>query len=414
MSTLVDFDPFAAEVTSDPYPWYELLLSEGPVRWIPSRDLWMVTGYDQVASVVRDPSAYSSSLGYAALAAGAMSRDGSDSTGMLGVDTSTVRMLISTDPPDHTRIRRLLSRAFTPKAIAELEPRLRGLCDELVAAMLANAAAGDADLVRDLAIPFPVTVIAELLGIPPERRGDFRRWSDALSGALSGDWDPAEAQDAALELVSFMAEVVEQRRARPGADLISRLVAGMDEEDPDALSAEEIMVIAILLLVAGNETTTNLIGNVAAALAGHPQQAERLRTNPDLVPAAIEEVLRWDSPVQGVLRGTTRAISLAGVELPAGAVVLVCFAAANRDPSRFPEPGRFDIGRRLGDQVAFGHGIHFCLGAHLARLEARLAFECLLGAGARLEPGGGAVRTTGFMLRGFTRYPLVSARAARE
>jgi cytochrome P450 len=413
MSTLVDFDPFCAEVVNDPYPWYEQLLRESPVRWIPSRELWMVTGYDQVASVVRDPSVYSSGLGYAALMAGAMNRDRRHVGGTLGVDTTALRMLISTDPPDHTRIRRLLSRAFTPKAIADLEPRLRAVCGEFVEGLLANAAGVGADLVSDLAIPFPVTVIAELLGIPAERRGDFRRWSDALSGALSGDWDPAEAQAAGHELVSFMAEVVEQRRAHPGSDLIGRLMAGMAQDDPDALTVAEIMMIAILLLVAGNETTTNLIGNAAAALTGHPEQADRLRACPELLPAAIEEVLRWDSPVQGTLRGTTRATSLAGVELPAGAVVLVCFAAANRDPSRFDEPGRFDIARRPGDHFAFGHGIHFCLGAHLARLEARLAFERLINAGIRLTPDEGAVRTTGFMLRGFTRYPVLSAQAAK-
>jgi cytochrome P450 len=323
------------------------------------------------------------------------------------MDTASLRMLISTDPPDHTRIRRLLSRAFTPKAVTELEPRLRVICDELVETMVANAAAGEADLVRDLAIPFPVIVIAELLGVPAQRRADFRHWSDALSGALSGDWDPADAQVAGLELVTFMAEEVERRRVDPGNDLISRLVAGSSAEDPEGLTAEEITVIAILLLVAGNETTTNLIGNVAGALAAHPEQANRLWVAPDLLPAAIEEVLRWDSPVQGILRGTTRETSLAGVELPAGATVLVCFAAANRDPSHFDQPDLFDIGRRSNDHFAFGNGIHFCLGASLARLEARLAFESIRNAGMRLAPSEGMVRGgSGFMLRGFSRFPL--------
>jgi cytochrome P450 len=412
VNTLVDFDPFSAEVVADPYPWYEQLQRQGPVQRIPTRDLWMVTGYDQVATVLRDPSTYSSSLGYAALSTGAMSREPSDMRGMLGVDATDLRMLISTDPPDHTRVRRLLSRVFTPRAIAELEPRLRAICDELVEGLLARAQSSGADLVSDLAVPFPVTVIAELLDIPSDRRSDFRRWSEALVGALSGDMDVLEAQAAGRELFSFMTEVVEERRARPGSDLISRLVVGGDQDDPDALNVEEITLIAILLLAAGNETTTNLIGNAAAALSAHPAQADLLRASPDLLPAVIEEVLRWDSPVQGLFRGTTRATTLADAELPAGALVLVCFAAANRDPEHFNDPNRFDINRRPGDHFAFGHGIHFCLGASLARLEARVCFEQLFKVGTRLEPRGGAVRTTGFMLRGFTKYP-VSAPGAR-
>jgi cytochrome P450 len=409
MTLLADFDPFSAEVVADPYPWYGQLLQEGPVQWIPSRELWLVTGYDEVASVMRDPDSYSSALGYAALGAGAMNRDRSDARGILGVDTASLRMLISTDPPDHTRVRRLLSRAFTPRAIAGLEPRMRGVCGELVAEATRVAAGGRADLVRDLAIAFPVTVIAELLGIPPERRDDFRRWSDAMSGVLSGDTDLADAAAAGAEMFGFMGEVVEQRRVQPGGDLISRLVVG-SEDDFEALSFEEITMIAILLLAAGNETTTNLIGNTAAALAAHPGQAERLRASPELLAPAIEEVLRWDSPVQGLLRGTTRDISLAGVDVPAGALVLACYAAANRDPSHFDDPDRFDIDRRPVDHFAFGHGIHFCLGASLARLETRVLFDTLVAQGVRLGPLGGAVRTTGFMLRGFTEYPVVYAR----
>ena len=412
VSTLANYDPFAAEVVADPYPWYEQLHRHGPVHRIPTRDLWVVTGYDQVATVLRDPSTYSSRLGYAALATGAMRPDPSDMRGILGVDASDLRMLVSTDPPDHTRVRRLLSRAFTPRSIADLEPRLRAICGELVDAMLARAQGARADLVSELAVPFPVTVIAELLDIPSDRRSDFRRWSEALVGALSGDVDAMEAQAAGVELFSFMAEVVQQRRVHPGADLISRLVDGGDREDPDPLNVEEITMTAILLLAAGNETTTNLIGNTAAALAAHPAQAEQLRDNPDLLPGAIEEVLRWDSPVQGLLRVTNRPTTLAGAELPARARVLVCFAAANRDPAHFDDPNRFDINRHPGDHFAFGHGIHFCLGASLARLEARICFEHLFQTRTRLEPDGEAIRTTGFMLRGFTEYPVVCSRPA--
>jgi cytochrome P450 len=405
--TVVDVDPFSAEIVADPYPWYEELHREGPVHWLPARDLWMVTGYDEVAAVLRNPTLYSSTLGIDAMFAGRMGRNGTDIRGMLGIDTQSLRILIGCDPPDHTRLRRLLSRAFTPRAIAELESRLRTVCAQMVGQLLANAETGEADLVRDLAVPFPVTVIAELLGIPSERRDDFRRWSEAMVGALGGERSLSETEGAAAEMLTFMAEAVEERRARPGDDLVSRLLIGSEPDDPDALNLLEIAMFAILLLVAGNETTTNLIGNAAAAaLAAHSEQAEELWTTPELLPDVIEEVLRWDSPVQGLLRGTTEATTLAGVDLPAGALVLASFAAANRDPSHFDDPGRFDIHRHPADHFAFGHGIHFCLGASLARMETRLAGEYLLKSGVKLRPGEGAVRTTNLILRGFTSYPV--------
>jgi cytochrome P450 len=414
MSTLVDFDPFSAEVIADPYPWYDLLREESPVQWVPSRQLWMVTGYEEVGAVLRDPAVYSSTLGMDAVFAGRMARRGNDMRHMLGVDSRSLRILVASDPPDHTRLRRLLSRAFTPKAMAELEPRLQTICSQLVHQLVAKAEAGEADLARDLAVPFPVTVIAELLGIPAERRHDFRRWSDAMVGALSGDWNMDEAEGTAAEMLAFMAEVVDERRTRPGDDLVTRLVTGADPDDPDRLNLLEITMFTILLLVAGNETTTNLLGNAAAAFAAHPEQAELLWARPDLLPDAIEEVLRWDSPVQGLLRGTTQPTTLGRVDLPAGALVLVSFAGANRDPSHFEEPSRFDIRRRPGDHYAFGHGIHFCLGASLARVEARLAGECLLEAGIKLMPRDGAVRTTSFILRGFTAYPVVRVNDLRR
>lgn len=408
MTSLTDVDPFDPEVVADPYPWFQRLLETGPIHWLPARDLWIAVGYDVVGSLLRDPSVFSSSLGYRAMSAGALSPDGRDTTSLFDLDVQSLRTLINTDPPDHTRIRRLLSRAFTPRTIAELEPRLRATCREMVAQLAEKAADGSADLVTDLAIPFPVTVIAELLDIPIERRGDFRRWSDALAGTVTGGMGMEEAMTAGAELFGFMAEVVEARTVDPGADLISRLITGSAEE-ADPLTFEEIIVISIVLLAAGNETTTNLIGNAVDAFARHPDQAERVWEEPDLVPAALEEVLRWQSPVQGLPRATTQATSLGSADLPAGAPVLVCFAAANRDPNHFEDPGRFDIDRRPGDHFAFGHGAHFCLGASLARLEARLAFEALIEAGIQPEPADGAERTSGFLLRGFTKYPLVGS-----
>ena len=404
-SAVVDFDPFAAEFVADPYPYYERLLEGPAVQWVPAQGLWMVAQYDAVAAVMRDPVTFSSAGGMRALSSGRVGRNSTDMQAMLGL-TDDLRVLVSTDPPDHTRLRRLMSRAFTPKAVAELEPRLRSLCDDLVAQLLATADDGEADLVADLAVPFPITVIAELLGIPAERRADFRRWSNAMVGVLSGDWDPAAALEDVAELFGFMTEVVEERRRSPGDDLLSRVVTSSPADDPEALTDMEVVMFGVLLLIAGNETTTNLVGNVANAFALHPEQAAHVRDNPELLPAAIEEVLRWDSPVQGFVRATTEPVTLAGTEIPADAVVLASFAAANRDPRHFPDPARFDVERRPGDHFAFGHGIHFCLGASLARLETRLVGESLLRSGVRLEPAGKAERTDSFILRGFTRFPV--------
>ena len=409
MSTVTGFDPFAAEVIDDPYPHYRRLRDEAPVCWIEEDNLWMVTRYDDVAAVLRDPATFSSADGMGALMSGRVGRRRIDARGLFGLDMRELRVLIATDPPDHTRLRRLLSRAFTPRAIAELEPHLRQVCAELVDDLLTAAASGAGDLVAQLAFPFPVIVIAELLGIPPERRDDFKRWSDALVGALSGNWNPAEAQQTLAEMFMYLADVVERRRQEPGHDLISRLVAGADPDDPDSLSPVEITLFAVLLLVAGNETTTNLLGNGAAAFAAHPDQAALLRSQPELLGPAIEEVLRWDAPVQALFRSTTRPVNLSGVELPAGAMVLVSFAAANRDSRHFPDADRFDIARRPSDHLAFGHGIHYCLGASLARLEARLVGETLAARGAHLQPAPGARRVDSMILRGFASYPVTVA-----
>jgi cytochrome P450 len=409
----LDLHPFAPEVIEDPYRWYELLRRTGPVARLRNPDLYVVTGYAEIVTALRNPEVFSSTVGYRAMATGHL-RPGQDTSNMFGVDVNSMRMLISTDPPEHTRIRRLQSRAFTPRAIADLEPRLHEVCDELIADLLANGASGNADLVRDLASPFPLTVIAELLDVPAERRADFRRWSDALAGGLSGDVDVTELANVGLELFSFMSDVVQRRQADPGNDLISRLlVTTADDEDDDPLSFEEITLIAIMLLAAGNETTTNLLGNAFNAFATHPGEAERVWSDPSLVPNAIEEVLRRDSPVQCLLRGTTEPISLGGTDLPVDSIVLLSFAAANRDPAKFPDPDRFDVTRGAADHLAFGHGIHFCLGASLARNEARIALETLIATGTEIGVAPDAVRTTNLFLRGYTSFPFVSRACER-
>jgi cytochrome P450 len=276
-------------------------------------------------------------------------------------------------------------------------------------------AGAEGDLVGQLAEPFPVTVIAELLGIPAERRVEFKRWSDALVGALGGGWDPASAQSSILEMFGYLAGVVADRAEHPADDLIGRLVASSEaDDDGEPLSPVEITAFAILLLVAGNETTTNLIGNGYHALVHRPDVVRQLRADPTLVPAAIEETLRFDGPIQALFRGATEDVELAGVTIPKGATLMVAFAAANRDPDHFAHPDTFDLDRKgAHDHLGFGHGIHYCLGASLARLEARIVAETLLRRTRSVEPTAPGTRTDGLVLRGFTRLP-VHARAARS
>ncbi len=322
----------------------------------------------------------------------------------MGIDLSGLRLLLASDPPDHTRLRRLVSRAFVPRAIAALEPRLRRHCEAMVDQLI--DAGGDGDLVAHLASPFPVTVIAELLGIPPERREDFKRWSDAVVGVMTAGWDPAPALQPTMEMLNFISEVIAERQVQPSDDLITRLVTAVGDSTDEPLGPMEIALFVILLLIAGNETTTNLVGNGFAALRSHPEQARRLRADPSLVPAVIEETLRYDGPVQALFRGTTCEAHLGGADIPAGSTLVIAYAAANRDPAHFEDPDRFDPGRDTRDHLGFGHGVHFCLGASLARLEARIVAETLLTRTRSIEPTGEPTRNDSLMLRGFVRVPV--------
>ena len=396
------------EVKANPYPWYAQLRAEAPVHQL-SDDVWIAVGYDAVVAALRDPVGLSSAEGMGGLMTGRVGPNRVDSQEAFGLDLRRLRVLIASDPPDHTRLRRLLSRAFTPRSISSLEPRLRQLCDSMVDQLLESGTEGD--LVTNLAYPFPVTVIAEMLGIPAGRHEDFKRWSDALVGVLSGAWDIVSGQESILEMFAYLGDVVAERQTQPSDDLIGRLVAAShDAGDEEPLTALEITMFVILLLVAGNETTTNLVGNGYAALLRHPEVARRLRDDPSLMPAVIEETLRYDGPIQALFRGATTDVRLAGIEIPAGSTVMVAFSAANRDPARFADPGRFDPGRDAHDHLGFGHGIHFCLGASLARLEARIVAETLLERTRSLKPTGEPTRVDSVILRGYTHLP-VEARA---
>jgi cytochrome P450 len=353
---------FTEEMRRDPYPVYaELRRGGASVVPLEQLGLTMVLDHDGVKRALHDTEAFSSNHA----ASHGPSFD----------------WLLFLDPPRHTQLRAIVSRAFTPRSIAALEDRIRelsgGLADRLVA-----AGAGEADVTAGFAQPLPMLVIADLLGLPHEDWHRLAAWSDAILGlanTITRDGAAAAEQAfaaAQIELAAYLQAHVDERRRRPADDLLTRLVQA--EVDGQGLTEREILHFFELLLVAGTETTTNLISNAVICLAEHPAELARLRADPALLPSAIEEVLRYRSPVQAMFRSTLHAVELGGRTIPAHRLVLAMIGAANRDGRQFAEPDRFDIGRAPNPHLAFGHGIHFCLGAPLSRLEGRIALADLL------------------------------------
>lgn len=372
-------------VQADPYPTYQLLREQAPVYREPQFGSWVLTRFADVYAALRDHGTFSSARGIA--------------PGIRGEGAGAATM-ITADPPRHTRLRALVTKAFTPRMVATLEPLMRRVVDELL-----DGVEGDAvDVVSRLTYPLPVIVIAHLLGIPPEERARFKRWSDAVVGITDRGLQE-QNQAAVVEMFGYFTDVIAQRRVHAGDDLISAVVHA--DVDGQALSDRELLGFCLLLLVAGNETTTNLISNLLAVLAGRPDLWEQLRANRSLVEPAVEETLRYDSPVQALWRTTTRPVELHRTTIPANEKVMVVYAAANRDPEAFPEPDRFRLDRQLNRHVAFGYGIHYCLGAPLARAEASIALTALLdrypAIALAAEP---AERLPSSLLRGFARLPL--------
>ena len=351
---------FSDEMRRDPYAMYDQMRSGSPALHIPSVDLWLIFDYEGVKRAVHDHDAFSSRF--------------SSPTG------KAPDWLVFLDPPSHTKLRAIITRAFTPRAIAALEPRIRELSRELLDLTIER---GGMDLVADYSSPLPTIVIAEMIGIPVADRRQFTRWSDVILGlseTISGgeEGERAVKAHAAVkeEMKDYLARLLEERRKAPKDDLLTRLVEA--EVDGERLTEKEILDFFQLLLSAGTETTTNLIASAILCFIENPAELARLRAAPDLLPSAIEEVLRYRSPVQAIYRGTTRDVEMHGQVIPAGKLVLPIIGSANRDPQQFHEPGRFDITRDPNPHIAFGHGIHFCLGAALSRLEARIALSDLL------------------------------------
>ena len=361
-------NPLALAGQADPFSTYAQARRDEPIAQMPGFGFWNVTRYEDCVAVLRNADVFSSDGGTYGPRMLNQSSFGED---------DPPRSMLVQDPPVHTRLRGLVNKAFTPRMVAQLEPRIRKVTDELLDAV---GTSGRIDTIDDLAYPLPVIMIAEILGVETERRDDFKRWSDALVAALgTGLMTPNITQDALAarqEFIDYFRRIFELRRAEPRDDLVSNLLAL--EAEGDHLTPDELMAMCILLLVAGNETTTNLIGNAALALTERPDSHRRLVENPALVPSAVEEVLRFYPPVQATIRFPKQDTPFAGHTIGTGQPVIVWLASANRDEAVFPDPDTFDITREPNRHLSFGLGIHFCLGAPLARLEAQVALQTML------------------------------------
>jgi cytochrome P450 len=361
---------FGPAMLADPYPFYARLRARAPVFWVGEFGGWVVSRYADVATVFRSPHASSDRTGAGRRTLGPEFE---------ALFTTRAHSMLNSDPPRHTRLRLLVNKAFTPKTVEALTPFIQKFVDDVLDAA---AARGHMDVIRELAYPLPATVIAEMLGVPAQDRDHFKKLSDETSAAVGNlltniPPDVLRRSMAAMnELREYIRGIVVQRRAEPRSDLLTALVRAQD--GGDRLSEEELLANAVLLLSAGHETTTNLIGNGTLALLRHPDQAQRLRDDPSLVPTAVEELLRYDSPVQFTNRLLTADLELGGKRLLAGQMVLLLLGSANRDEGQFTDPDRLDVGRPDNKHLAFGLGPHFCLGAPLARLEGRIVFETLL------------------------------------
>ena len=376
----------------DPFPTYARLRAEAPVHRNADGTLF-VTRYREVEQVLTDRrmssdqrAAWHQRLGDTPIA------------------EHNIHVMVFRDPPDHTRIRKLVAHAFTPRAMAAWEPRVARAVDELLDAAVER---GRMDLIGDFGYLLPLTVIQTMLGVPSADRARFKRWSSGVTGSLEPRPSPeqkAEGNAVVEDFKAYLGALAEERRRRPGDDLMTVLVSA--EQDGDRLSDLDLLHNAAFLLNAGHETTSNLIGNGMNALFAHPDQMEKLRRDPGLAGSAVEEMLRYDSPNQIGGRMPTAPMELGGVAVEPGKFVWIANGGANRDGDAFPDPDRFDIARAPNRHLAFGHGIHVCLGAALARLEARIAFERIFARFPQISPGDPPTRRPRARHRGYASFPV--------
>src|SRR3954454_7195314 len=375
------FDPLDPAVVADPYPWYSALLRGPAVHHNRRRALWIVSHYDELRTAARAHDVLSSAESVARYRA-------------------RLPMMLTVDRPEHTRLRRMVARDFTREAMERWRPDIEELARAAVDEMLAD---GTTDAVARLASPLPVAVIARVLGVPRGDLASFRDWSDRIVEGFGSEPKPGALRANARVIgatVKLRAYISEQVRNRSGDDLLSRLAAVPE------LSEDELFWFGLMLIVAGNETTTNLLGTMLLAFAEHPEQWAAVRADPELVPAAVEESLRHVAPIQGLYRTAASDYRVGPAAIPAGGRVLLLYGAANRDPRHYPDPDRFLVERNPGDHLAFGSGIHYCLGAHLARLEAVLVLRELAGRVESIELAGEPVWSGNPSLRGLSRLPL--------
>ncbi|WP_224401538.1 cytochrome P450 [Pseudonocardia sp. ICBG1034] len=369
-------DLLSPEAVADPYPLLAALREHDPVHWSPRYRSWFLTRYDDVDAALRDMRFSSDRI--APYRRAKLDRPGAD-PGLRYAFGVLEEWMVFKDPPDHTRLRKLLGRGFTPRAVARIRPRVEELADELLDAAISSGA-GTLDVVRDVAYPLTASVIAEMLGVPRRDQDDFKVWSDRITGLVFGglgdDGRHADGASGMAELTGYLADLVAAHEREPADDLLSALISARDEHD--SLSHDEVVATGVLLLFAGHETTTNLIGSAVLALLRHPGQRALLDAEPQRWSAAIEEVLRYDGPAKTVARVMAADVELRGRTLRRGDRVFLSPSAANRDPAVFEDPDSFDIGRRAGRQLGFGVGLHYCLGAPLARMEAAVAVPRVL------------------------------------
>ena len=366
-SSEVVFNPLLPEFHADPYPFYRRLREADPVHHS-ALGIWVLTRYDDVVMVLRD-----SRFGREGMAELMEAR--------LGVPArpASTRDMLFRDPPDHTRLRALVSRAFTPRVVEAMRPHIQEIVDGLLDRV---QGARGMDVIEDLAYPLPVTVICEMLGVPTADQDVFKQWSADIARSLDAAILPAASdvitrgQEAGDALREYFRSLIAVRRKQPRPDLLSALIAA--EEQGDKLSEPELLATCSLLLIAGHETTVNLIGNGLFALLRHPAELQALADDPALIQTGVEELLRFDGPVQRTGRMTMADVEIGGRQIPKGSIVAAVIGAANRDPAHFPDPDRLDVARQENRHIAFGFGIHFCLGAPLARIEGQVAIGTLL------------------------------------
>ncbi|MES5818846.1 cytochrome P450 [Streptomyces sp. RG80] len=392
MTDVVDLGEYGDAFRTDPHPVYARLRERGPVHRVrpPGSDAgywaWLVVGHEEARAALADPR---------------LSKDGRRIGVAFHEEELIGRHLLGADPPEHTRLRGLVSRAFTMRRVEQLRPRIQEITDDLLDAMLPY---GRADLVQSLAYPLPITVICELLGVPEMDRTEFRKVSTEVVAPTS----PESSYDAVVRLDEYLRELIEdKRRAGPGEDLLSDLIR-TTAEDGDRLSSPELLGMAFLLLIAGHETTVNLITNAVHALLTHPDQLAALRADMSLIDGTVEETLRYEGPVENAtFRYAAEPLEIAGTAVAEGDHVMIGLTAADRDAARYPAPDTFDIRRDPRGHLAFGHGIHYCLGAPLARLEARTAIHTLLTRAPNLTLDGPPGEwLPGMLIRGLRSLPV--------